>query len=49
MTGQTITFIVGALIVLTGAVGVVGSKNPVHSALFLVQKATNFGITITTM
>jgi len=37
VTGQTITFIIGALIVLTGGIGVVASKNPVHSALFLVQ------------
>ena len=37
MTGQTITFIVGAIIVLTGGIGVVASRNPVHSALFLVQ------------
>ncbi len=37
MTAQTITFVVGAVIVLAGAIGVVASKNPVHSALFLVQ------------
>lgn len=37
MTAQTITFVVGALIVLTGGIGVVASRNPVHSALFLVQ------------
>ncbi|MEQ8843120.1 MAG: NADH-quinone oxidoreductase subunit J [Acidimicrobiales bacterium] len=37
MTAETITFVVGALIVLTGGIGVVASKNPVHSALFLVQ------------
>lgn len=37
MTGQTITFIFGAVIILTGGIGVVASKNPVHSALFLVQ------------
>ena len=37
MTAETITFIVGALIVLTGGIGVVAAKNPVHSALFLVQ------------
>jgi len=34
---ETITFIVGAIIVLAGGLGVVASKNPVHSALFLVQ------------
>lgn len=37
MTAETITFIVGAVIVLTGGIGVVAAKNPVHSALFLVQ------------
>lgn len=37
MTAETITFIVGAIIVLTGGIGVVAAKNPVHSALFLVQ------------
>jgi len=30
-------FIVGAALILTGGIGVVASKNPVHSALFLVQ------------
>jgi len=34
---ETITFIVSAIIVLAGGIGVVASKNPVHSALFLVQ------------
>lgn len=37
MTAETITFVVGAIIVLAGGIGVVASKNPVHSALFLVQ------------
>ncbi len=37
MTAETITFIVGAVIVLTGGIGVVAAKNPVHSALFLVK------------
>jgi len=37
VTAETITFVVGAIIILAGALGVVGSKNPVHSALFLVQ------------
>jgi NADH-quinone oxidoreductase subunit J len=37
MTAQTIVFVVGAIIVLAGGIGVVASKNPVHSALFLVQ------------
>ena len=30
-------FIVAAVIILAGAVGVVASRNPVHAALFLVQ------------
>ena len=30
-------FIVGAALILTGGIGVVASKNPVHSALFLIQ------------
>ena len=37
-------FIVGALICLTGAVGVIGFRNPVHCALSLV--ATLFGIAV---
>ncbi len=30
-------FVVAAVLMLVGAVGVVGSRNPVHAALFLVQ------------
>jgi NADH-quinone oxidoreductase subunit J len=30
-------FIVGAALILTGGIGVVAAKNPVHSALFLIQ------------
>jgi len=37
-------FVVGALICLVGAVGVIGFRNPVHSALSLV--ATLFGVAI---
>jgi NADH-quinone oxidoreductase subunit J len=37
-------FIISAVIVLAGAVGVIASRNPVHSALFLVQ--TLFGIAV---
>ncbi|MEM9202548.1 MAG: NADH-quinone oxidoreductase subunit J [Actinomycetota bacterium] len=34
---EYITFFVASAIVLTGALGVVTSRNPVHSALFLIQ------------
>ena len=34
---EEIVFIVSAVIVLAGALGVVLAKNPVHSALFLIQ------------
>ncbi|GJM37255.1 MAG: hypothetical protein DHS20C19_06220 [Acidimicrobiales bacterium] len=44
MTSETIVFIVGAAIILTGGLGVVAARNPVHSALFLVQ--TLFGVAI---
>ncbi len=37
-------FLVSAAIVLTGAVGVLTSRNPVHAALFLVQ--TLFGVAV---
>ncbi len=30
-------FVVAAVLILAGAVGVVGSRNPVHCALFLIQ------------
>ena len=39
-----VVFLVSALVVLVGAVGVVASRNPVHSALFLVQ--TLFGVAV---
>jgi NADH-quinone oxidoreductase subunit J len=41
---ETMIFAVGALIVLGGAFGVIGSANPVHSALSLV--ATLFGVAV---
>lgn len=41
---ETAVFIVCALIVLSGAIGVVMSRNPVHAALSLV--ATLFGIAV---
>ena len=37
-------FLVAAALMLIGAIGVVASRNPVHSALFLVQTA--FGVAI---
>jgi len=41
---EVIVFLFAAAIILVGAVGVVASRNPVHSALFLVQ--TLFGVAI---
>ncbi|HXW34967.1 MAG TPA: NADH-quinone oxidoreductase subunit J [Acidimicrobiales bacterium] len=41
---DAITFAVAAVIILTGAVGVVVSRNPVHAALMLVM--TLFGIAV---
>ena len=41
---DAIVFIVSAVIVLTGAIGVVSARNPVHSALMLVM--TLFGIAV---
>jgi len=41
---ETAVFIVGAIICLVGAVGVVISRNPVHSALSLVS--TLFGVAV---
>lgn len=41
---EAIVFVVAAIIVLSGAVGVVASRNPVHSALFLIQ--TLFGVAV---
>ncbi len=34
---EFITFFFGAAIILVGALGVIASRNPVHSALFLIQ------------
>ncbi len=41
---ETFVFLVAGAICLCGAIGVVGSKNPVHSALSLV--ATLFGVAV---
>jgi NADH-quinone oxidoreductase subunit J len=41
---DTLTFVVSALIILGGAVGVIASRNPVHAALSLV--ATLFGVAV---
>ena len=41
---DTAVFIVSALIVLAGGLGVVSSRNPVHAALSLI--ATLFGIAV---
>lgn len=41
---EVVVFVVAAVIVLSGAVGVVASRNPVHSALFLIQ--TLFGVAV---
>ncbi len=41
---DTAVFVVAALVVLTGALGVIMSRNPVHSALMLVM--TLFGVAV---
>jgi len=41
---DTLVFIVAAAICLTGALGVILARNPVHSALMLVM--TLFGIAV---
>jgi NADH-quinone oxidoreductase subunit J len=41
---DTIVFVISAIICLTGAIGVIAAKNPVHSALMLVM--TLFGIAV---
>lgn len=41
---DSVTFVVAALIVVTGALGVVLMKNPIHSALMLVM--TLFGVAV---
>ena len=44
MNWEFVTFLVAAAIILSGGIGVVASRNPVHSALFLIQ--TLFGVAI---
>ncbi len=44
MIVETAVFVVAALVILAGAVGVVLSRNPVHSALMLVM--TLFGVAV---
>jgi NADH-quinone oxidoreductase subunit J len=41
---EAAVFFVGAAIILTGAIGVIVARNPVHSALLLVQ--TLFGVAV---
>ena len=41
---QTLTFAIAAMICVTGALGVVALRNPVHNALSLV--ATLFGVAV---
>jgi NADH-quinone oxidoreductase subunit J len=41
---ETVVFIVSAVVILAGAIGVVASSNPVHSALMLVM--TLFGVAV---
>jgi len=44
MSLQVFTFLLAGVIVVSGAIGVVLSKNPVHAALFLIQ--TLFGVAV---
>jgi len=44
MTLQLFSFLVAGVVVITGALGVVFAKNPVHAALFLIQ--TLFGVAV---
>ena len=44
MSLQLFSFLLAGVIVLTGAIGVVVSRNPVHAALFLIQ--TLFGVAV---
>jgi NADH-quinone oxidoreductase subunit J len=44
MSIQVFTFLLAGVIVVSGAIGVVLSKNPVHAALFLIQ--TLFGVAV---
>jgi NADH-quinone oxidoreductase subunit J len=41
---ETAVFLVAAVVILTGAIGVIASRNPVHSALMLVM--TLFGVAV---
>ena len=41
---ETVVFLISAAVILSGALGVIFSKNPVHSALFMVQ--TLFGVAV---
>lgn len=41
---DSVTFVLGAIIILGGAIGVVVARNPVHAALLLVQ--TLFGVAV---
>ena len=41
---ETVVFLISAVVILAGAVGVIGSSNPVHSALMLVM--TLFGVAV---
>ena len=41
---DTIVFVVGAIVILAGALGVILSRNPVHSALMLIM--TLFGVAV---
>ncbi|MDH4170051.1 MAG: NADH-quinone oxidoreductase subunit J, partial [Acidimicrobiia bacterium] len=44
MNAEIITFVIAAAVCVVGALGVVLARNPVHSALFLVQ--TLFGVAV---
>ncbi|HUF32210.1 MAG TPA: NADH-quinone oxidoreductase subunit J [Acidimicrobiales bacterium] len=41
---ETVVFLIAAVVILTGALGVILSRNPVHSALMLVM--TLFGVAV---
>lgn len=41
---ETVVFLISAAVILSGALGVILSNNPVHSALFMVQ--TLFGVAV---
>ncbi|MDW3176183.1 MAG: NADH-quinone oxidoreductase subunit J [Acidimicrobiia bacterium] len=44
MSLEVFTFLLAGLIIVSGAIGVVLSRNPVHAALFLIQ--TLFGVAV---